>query len=108
LCSDIGALERLPISDEESSQLYRRMAGNLRMRCDKMPTLPKEDNEAALQQALTSFQSQAEQSKELDDLMKEYEQWLARKADSLHVPVKTLKPRLSSEPMTPDEPEHSK
>lgn len=105
LCSDIGALERLPSSDEESGQLYQRMANTLRARCDKTPPLPKEDNEAALQQALSGFQSQAERGKELDELMKQYEQWLARKADSLRVPVKALKPRFSG---APDESESNK
>jgi rhomboid protease GluP len=93
LCSDIGALERLPITDEESGQLYRRMAGNLRARCDKAPPLPKESDAAALQQTLTGWQSQAEQGKELDELIKSYEQWLEGKANSLQVPVSALLPR---------------
>ena len=93
LCSDIGALERLPVTDEASSQLYRRMAGNLRSRCDKAPVLPKENGAAVLQQALTSWHGQAEQGKEFDALIKDYEQWLGHKADSLRVPVAALLPR---------------
>lgn len=96
LCSDIGSLDRLPVTDGVSSQLYRRMASNLHARCDKAPTLPKEPKEndaAALQQALTGWQNQAEQSKELDELIKDYEQWMADKANSLRVPVSTLLPR---------------
>jgi len=76
--------------------LYRRMASNLNARCDKAPALPKEPKEsdaAALQQALTGWQNQSEQSKELDELIKDYEQWMADKANSLRVPVSTLLPR---------------
>lgn len=87
LCSDIGSLDRLPVVDEVSSQLYRRMANNLRALCDQAPAAPKGNDAAALQQVLAGWQNQAEQRKELDELLRDYDQWLGDKAESLRVPV---------------------
>jgi rhomboid protease GluP len=90
LCSDAGAVGRLPATDEQSAQLYRRMAANLRARCDQPLPAPKAEDPASF----AAFNQQSEQGRELDQLMKEYEQWLQQKAASLGLPLRELKPRL--------------
>jgi membrane associated rhomboid family serine protease len=90
LCSDAGALGRLAATDEPSAQLYQRMSANLRARCDRPLPPPKAEDPASF----TGYQQQREQGRELEGLMKDYEQWLEQKAASLHIPVRELKPRL--------------
>jgi rhomboid protease GluP len=93
LCSDVGALERLPVTDEQSGQLYRRIAANLRARCDQPWPMPKADEPGSF----AAFKQRNEQGRELDQLLQEYEQWLERKAIMLRRPVDSLKPEIKTE-----------
>lgn len=90
LCSDAGSLTRLTATDEASAQLYRQMSANLRARCDQPLPPPKAGDPASF----TVYQQQTEQARALEKLLKEYEQWLERKATSLHLPPNRLKPKL--------------
>ncbi len=98
LCSDIGALERLPTSDEQDSQLYRRLSNQLRARCDKPVALSLNGSEAELKASLAALQKQTANVSELDQTMQEYERWLGDKAVSLGVPLTELKPRIRNAP----------
>lgn len=98
LCSDIGALERLPNSDEQDEQLYKRLANQLRARCDKPVNISPNGSEAELKTSLAALQKQAANGPELDQTMQEYERWLSSKALSLHVPLNELKPQIRNMP----------
>jgi membrane associated rhomboid family serine protease len=90
LCSDVGTMSRLVATDETSAQLYRRVADNLRARCEPPVPAPSAENPASF----AAFNRQSELGRELDSLMETYEKWLAQKAASLRVPLRELKPRL--------------
>ncbi len=98
LCSDVGALERLPSSDEQDSQLYRRLANQLRARCDKPVPISPNSSEAELKTSLATLQKQSANGPELDQTMQEYERWLVNKAASLRVPLNELKPQIRNAP----------
>ncbi len=98
LCSDVGALERLPSSGEQDAQLYRRLANQLRARCDKPVAISPNGSEAELEASLAALQKQTANGPELDQTMQEYERWLGDKAVSLRVPLNELKPRIRNMP----------
>lgn len=98
LCSDIGALERLPTSDEQDLQLYRRLASQLRARCDKPVTIALNGSEPELKASLAELQKQTANGPDLDQTMQEYERWLGKKAARLHVPLNELKPQIRTVP----------
>ena len=90
LCSDAGSLGRLTATDERSAQLYQQMSANLRARCNQPLPPPKADDPASF----TAYQTQNEQGRELENLLKQYEQWLEQKATNLRIPANRLKPKL--------------
>jgi rhomboid protease GluP len=103
LCSDIGALERLPTSDTQDRQLYQRLAAQLHARCDKPVVIAFSGNVTELKASLTELQKQTTNGPDLDQTMQEYERWLGDKAASLHVPLNELKPQIRTMPSEPGE-----
>ncbi|MBI3426291.1 MAG: rhomboid family intramembrane serine protease [Acidobacteria bacterium] len=99
LCSDIGAFERLPADDAASAQLQQRVAHHLRARCNQAGAAEAPKTEAELQASLNAYQVQ---DQELRQIMKEYDQWLAEKAATLHVPLERLKPQLVEKDEAPE------
>lgn len=76
LCSDTGALERLPEIDAQSAQLFRQMAANLRARCDHPLPPPRAEDF----KSFAPYLAQAEKAKEFEDLYEAYRAWLMQVA----------------------------